>query len=159
MHSILYMMPRTTRFQTHSIGSPKYAPQYALETRPSTLLIALDCTLPTCLTVGSQVRSQDALRYATGCTRLHTPSTLDIRLQSMLPTTLARTFQEVLLSAAYLVHLGVETRRVAGARRQAVCGRWLVAGDVWRAAYSVKRAACGGWGMMAEIMTSVDIVV
>jgi hypothetical protein len=75
----------------------------------------------------------------------------------MLPTTLARTFQ---------VHLGVETRRVAGSRRQAACGGRFVAGDVWQAACGVqreaggvRRAACGGWDMMAEIMTSVDIVV
>jgi hypothetical protein len=55
-----------------------------------TLSIALDGTLPACLTVRSQVSSQDALKhtpkhtlqYTPNCTRWHTPSLLDTRSQA-----------------------------------------------------------------------------
>ena len=155
------MMPRTTLFQMHSLGTPKYAPKYTLKmlpsTLPSTLPIALDYTLPACLTVHSQVRSEGALKmlsskflrhsqvhsqarsqdapkyapkYAPDCTRLHTPSMLGFTLQSMLPTTLARTFPEVHLSVGYLVCLDVETGRVAGTTRQTACGGRHMAGGL-----------------------------
>jgi len=56
----------------------------------STLPIALDGTLPACLTIRSQVSSHDslnhtpehALKYTPNCTRWHAPSVLDYTLPS-----------------------------------------------------------------------------
>jgi len=94
----------TIRFQVSSQDAPKYTPSTLLSTPPSmfsntlsgmlsrTLPIALDGTLPACLTVRSQVSSQDALnhtpehafKYTPNCTRWHTASLLDYTLPSKL---------------------------------------------------------------------------
>jgi len=73
------------RSQLHSMAHSQpawlYAPKWALKTLP----IAHDDTLSACLTVHSQVSSQDALN----CTRWHTPGLLDCTF----PGTLSRRSQ------------------------------------------------------------------
>ena len=76
----------------------------------SILPIALDDTLPVCLTIRSQVSSQDvlnhtpehALKYTPNCPRWHTPSLVDY----MLPSKLSRHSQEH-LRVRTQVHLRV----------------------------------------------------
>jgi len=84
----------------YSEVSSQDSPKFRLTTLPSTclgmlsrtLLITLNGTLPACLTVRSQVISQDALKhtpkhaliYSPNCTRWHTPSLLDYTLPSKL---------------------------------------------------------------------------
>jgi len=85
VHSQLHSM-------AHSQRAWLYAPKYALNTLSITLPIALDDTLPACLTIRSEVSSQDALndtsehalKHTPNCTRRHTPSLLDNTLPSML---------------------------------------------------------------------------
>jgi len=156
----------------HSQPAWLYAPKYALKTLwialpsmlSSTLPMALDGTLPACLTIRSQVSSQDsqvhlrvALKYAPNCTRWYSPSLLG----STPPSTLSRE-KTLPISLDYmlpcmLLHAG--SRDLQSCRRQAPGGvrlgaygrKWLV-GGVWC-------MADGGRCMVAEIMTSVDIIV
>jgi len=126
---------------------PSTLPGMLSRTRP----IALDGTLPACLTVCSQVSSQDtpkytskhALKYTPNCTRMYTPSlvgstlpsalsrgkTLPIPLDYMLPCMLLHARSRNWLSCR---------RQAPGGVRLVGYGRQCLAGGVWR-------VACGVW--------------
>ena len=83
--------------------------------------------------------------------------TLPISFDYMLPCMLLRARSRDLLSCG---------RQAPGGLRQMACGGRCLAGSVWRVACGVWRAACGVWHVacgrrrtVAEIMTSVDIIV
>jgi len=102
--------PDCTRLYTSSLldlrsqVSSQDAPKYTLSTLPSTppstfsctlpgilsrtLPIALDGTLPACLTIRSQVSSQDAPKYTPSTLPSTPPSTFSSTLPSMLSRTL-----------------------------------------------------------------------
>jgi hypothetical protein len=130
----------------------------------STLPIALDAMLPACLTICSQVSSQDSqvhlrvpLKYSSDCTRWYAPSllgstppstlsrekTLPISLDYMLPCKLLHTGSRVLLSCRC---------QAPGGLRLLVYGRQWLAGGVWC-------VVDGGRCMVTEIMMLVDIIV
>jgi hypothetical protein len=107
---------------------------------------------------------EHALKYAPNCIRWYTPSllcfvlpntlsrgkTLPISLDYMLPCMLPLARSGDLLSCRLRAPVGVRLvayggQCLADGGLQAVCGVWHVAGDRWR--------------MLAEIMTSVDMVV
>jgi len=99
VHSWLHSMAHSQPAWLHA---PKYTPSTLPSTPPSTFSstlpcmhsrmhpVALDGTLPACLTVRSQASPQDALKhtaehalkYTRNCTRWHTPSLLDCTLPS-----------------------------------------------------------------------------
>jgi len=139
---------------------------------PSMLLFALDGTLLVCLTVRSHGSSEDALKHTTkhalkytpNCIWWHTPSLLG----STLPSTLPRG-KTLPLSLDYMLPcmlLGARSRDFLSCRRQASGGGWWVAGGGrsvagarWRGAGARWRVAGCGWRIVAEIMTSVAIIV
>ena len=100
----------TICFQVKSQDTSKYTlsilPSTSLSTFSSTLLgmlsrrfpIALDGTLPVCLTVRSQLSSQDTLKYTPNCTGWYIPSILG----SMLPSTLS-TGKTLPISLNYMI--------------------------------------------------------
>ena len=87
--------------------------------------------------------TKHALKYTPNCIWWHTPSLLG----STLPSTLPRG-KTLPLSLDYMLPcmlLGARSRDFLSCRRQASGGGWWVAG--------------GGWRIVAEIMTSVAIIV
>jgi hypothetical protein len=133
-------------------------------TLSSTLPIALDDTLPACLTIRSQVSSQDsqvhlrvAVKYASNCIRWYAPSLLG----STPPSTLSREMP-LPISLDYmlpcmLVHGG--SRDLLSCRRQEPGGvRLVVYGSQWLVG-GLWCVAVGGRRMVAKIMTSVDIIL
>ena len=143
----------------HTLPGWLYAPTPALKklsstlpsTLSSTLTIALDDILPACLTIYSQVSSQDAPKYTPrhalnatpNCTRCPAPSLLGSRLPSKLSwgKTLPISFDY--MHSCMLP--GARTRDLLRYRSQAQGDGWWVAD--------------GAWHMVAEIMTWVDIIV
>ena len=130
----------------------------ALKTLSRTLPFALNDTLPPCLTIRSQVSSQDALnhtpedtlKYTPYCTRWHTPSLLDSTLPVSSQDTLKHTPEHALKYTPNLTWLyasmyapGCSIQRLAELQ---------VPG-------TGRRVAGGRWHMVAEIMTSHDIIV
>jgi len=116
-----------------------------------TLPIALNGTLPACLTVRSQASSQDALKhtpdyalkYTPNCTQWHTPSLLDFTL----PSTLSRG-KTLPISLDYMLScmfLHARSRDLQSGRRQAPGGVRLVAYDGQCLAGGGRRVACGVW--------------
>jgi len=99
--------------QVHSEYAPKYTSQYVnlqVRTPPSmfssalpsmlsrTLTIAFDGTLPPCLTIRSQVSSQDAPKYTPHTLRSTPPSTFSSTLPGMLSRTLKIALDGTLLA-------------------------------------------------------------
>jgi hypothetical protein len=162
-------------FQLSDEGTPKYTASTLPSTPPSsfsstlpgmlprTLPLALDGTQPACLTVHSQTSSQETLKhtlkYASNCTRWHTPSLLG----STLPSTFSRG-KTLPISLDYmltctLLHarprdLQSGRRQASGGVRQVAYGGQCLAGGMWHVVCGRWRAAYGG-----RIMTSVDIIV
>ena len=136
------------RSEVHLRVALKYTPKYALKHTP-----------------------EHALQYAPNCTRWHTPSLLG----STLPSTLSRgkTLPISLDNMLLCMLLRARSRDLLSCRRQApggarqvayggLCwegGVWSVACGVWRVACGRRRVAGGGRRMVAEIVTSVDILV
>jgi len=139
--------------------------------------IALDDTLPACLTVRSHVSSQDTTKY----TSESLLNTLQIALNGTLPAYWALCYQvhcqEGRHSQSHLTICShvcscmlhpetcwvAEARRreasVAGARHREAWGRWGKVGSVWRAAHGMWCMADGRGHIVAKIMTFVDIIV
>jgi hypothetical protein len=111
----------------------------------STLPIALDGTLPACLTIRSQVSSQDTPKntseYAPKYTSESLASTLSrgktlaISLDNMLPCTLLHARSRDLLSCR---------SQAPGGVRQVAYGGQCLAGGMWRVVCGRWRAAYGG---------------
>ena len=128
----------------------------------STLLIALDCTLPACFTIRSQLLSMAhaqpawlyALKYALKTLSSILPSTLSntlpayLALCSQIHSPEARHSQSHLTICSHVCScvLGPETCWVAGARHQEAWSWWRVAGGWW----------CGGW-LAAYVVRNRDI--
>jgi hypothetical protein len=132
----------------------------------STLPIALGGTLPACLTIRSQVSSQDTpkntSKYAPKYTSESLASTLSrgkrlvISLDNMLPCTLLHARSRDLLSCRSQAPGGVMQvvyggQCLASGMWRVVCGRWRVpyggqclAGSMWRVVCGRWRAAYGG---------------
>jgi len=111
-----------------------------------TLPIALNGTLPACLTIRSQVSSQNALKhtpkhafkYTPNCTRWHSQfhsMTLPayLALRSQIHSQEARYSQSNLTICSHVCFwvLDPETCWVAGARHREAWGWWRVAGGRW----------------------------
>jgi hypothetical protein len=131
------------RFQLHWMAHSQHAWLYTHKKALKTLPIASDGTLPACLIVRSQVSSHDA----PNCTRKHTPSLHDCMLRNKVirrSEAHGRTRFEV-DSQSHLTIYAVGRFILILAELQMPSTAWRVAG--------------GGWHMMAEIMTSVDIIV
>ena len=146
-----------------------YAPKPALRKLPSTLPrtlsstlpIALDDTLPACLTIRSQVSSQDTVKYTPSKFSSTPPSMFSSTLPIMLSRSLIIALDGKLLACLALrsqVHsqearhsrsrlticfhvcsrvLNPETCWVAGARHQEAVGGWRLAGCGWPMVHGV----------------------
>jgi hypothetical protein len=111
----------------------------------STFPTALDGTLPACLTIRAQVRSQDTpkntSKYAPKYTSESLTSTLSrgktlaLSLDNMLPCTLLHARSRDLLSCR---------SQAAGGVRQVAYGGQCLAGGIWRVVCGRWRAAYGG---------------
>jgi hypothetical protein len=110
-----------------------------------TLLIALDGTLSACVTIHSQVSSQDPLKHtpenalkdAPNCTRWHTPSLLDCMLPNTLPRGKTLPISLDYMPPCMLLRArsgDLLSCRPPGAGRREAGGRWCVAGGGWRVA-------------------------
>ena len=159
-----------------SLHAAKYTPrhsqihsEYAPSTPPSTfsstlsrmlsrtLRIALDDTLSACLTIRSQVRSQDALKHTPekalkctpNCARWHTRSLLG----STLPSTLSRgkTLPISLDCMLPYMLLHVRSRDLQTCRRPALGGVRQVAYGGQISACGVRLMACGVWRVVGCI--------
>jgi len=137
------------RSQLLSMAHSNLAWLYALKMLSSTLPrmlsrmlpTALDCTLPACLTVRSQVSSQDTPKYTSQSLSSTLPIALDgtlpISPDCMLPCMLLHAQSRDLLScrrqAPGGVRLGVYGRQyLVGGGRRVECGMWQVAcGVCW----------------------------
>jgi len=128
-------------------------------TLSSALPIALDGTLPACLTVRSQVSSQDTPKYTSESLSSTLPSMLSstlpiapdgtltayFALRSQIHSQEGRHSQSLLTICSHVCScvLGPETCRVAGTRHQALGGVRLVAYGGQYLAGGGRRVACG----------------
>jgi hypothetical protein len=176
-----YTLPSklSRRSQVHSVYAPKYTSDYVLKYTPGHALQyapnctrwhtpnLLDCTLPSNLSRRSQIHSEyasmytseyvlkytpeHALKDTSNCTRWRTPSLLDCTL----PSTLSRG-KTLPISLDYMLPgmvLGARSRDMLSCRGQAPGSGRREAGG-WR-----REEGCGRRVAVAEIMTSVDIIV
>jgi hypothetical protein len=146
-----------------SQDDPKYTPEYALKYTPE----YASSTLASLLLIA---RSQSACLYAPNCTRLYPPSLLSVYSKVHSHDALKHTpdyprlHTHILLGCTILC---THPRRALMCRsttlgcKHSLSSRRMAAGVVWRVWCGGRRVAGSVWrqGMVAEITTSVDIIV